>query len=304
MTSLKELREKRGQLHKQFQDIVNRAEAERRDLTREEDLALHENEKQDLGLVTEIRRIELEDKGKDLSRPIGLQGGSGIFSSGGSGSGNSPSSETGFRFVDNHGVEHRALGPQDSFVRREDSEEFGSSSVNIGRMIRAAATGRSDLVSEKYRNAMTGSGNGGILLSPWVGGQLVDLARSRAVCLAAGAQTIRMDTREMTIVRLLSDPVPQWRGEGKSIAASSLTVGAYKLDAKTLAVRVPLTAELLEDSANADQLIINAISGAMGLAVVPCQLEKNEWHHFPNIAIVGRFNGRKGETVKRSTPAR
>lgn len=58
MATAKELREKRGELNKKFQDIVRIAESENRDVTPEEDAILKQINDDDQVLINRIQRIE------------------------------------------------------------------------------------------------------------------------------------------------------------------------------------------------------------------------------------------------------
>jgi HK97 family phage major capsid protein len=278
MPSIKELREKRGELNKKRLEIINKAESEDRDLTQEEDDILNQCVEDDKEIANRIKRQEEANAhNEDLSRAIELAGQRrGIAVGGGSTSGRG-----GFRFVDSHGVEHQALGAADSFARAEDREGQSFSPEEFGRAFINHITGRHDRASERFRNALSGTGNGGIVLSPWLSQVVVDYARAQSVCIAAGAQTIRMDQRELTVLRLLNDPVPQWRAEGSPIAISGMSFGAFKMNAQTLAVRVPMTVEMLEDSSNAGQLVMSSIESAIGLGMDQAGLAGQGFSFFP-----------------------
>ena len=72
MATTKELRERRGSLEKKFQDIVNKAETEDRDLTAEEEATLATINTDDLALKNRIERQEqLASLGKELDEPQG-----------------------------------------------------------------------------------------------------------------------------------------------------------------------------------------------------------------------------------------
>lgn len=89
---------------------------------------------------------------------------------------------------------------------------------------------------------------GGFLVPSTVVGQLVDLARPKSACLAAGARLLPMETPTVTIPKWLSDPTAAWRDENEEIIASTPTVGPVELTARSLAALVIVSRELLEDS--------------------------------------------------------
>jgi HK97 family phage major capsid protein len=87
------------------------------------------------------------------------------------------------------------------------------------------------------------------------------------VSLRAGALTLPMDARELAIARIVADPVPMWRPEGSSVTGTTMSFDRVTLRAKTLAAIVPVSIELLEDAANAGQIIQSSLQQAMGLAL-------------------------------------
>ena len=173
----------------------------------------------------------------------------------------------GMRFTTSDGRTVRALTHDESFEREErnytgeDRED-----LDIGRCLRAISIGRIDLMNHREQREMLGStdAGGGYLLSPTLSGRFVDLARSASVAMRAGAQTMRMETREVTLAKLASDPTAYWRAEGVNVTASEATFSAVTLRAKTLATIVPISIELMEDASNAAEIAQNAIRAAMG----------------------------------------
>jgi len=85
MPSIKELREQRGELNKQFQDIVRKAESENRDITPKEHTTLNQINEDDKALVNRIQRIEDADaRNEGLTKVLDLSGQRrGIVSNGG-----------------------------------------------------------------------------------------------------------------------------------------------------------------------------------------------------------------------------
>ena len=58
--------------------------------------------------------------------------------------------------------------------------------------------------------------DGGILLDSAVSARVIDLARAKTRVIEAGAMTLPMDAREITIARVESEPSPAWRGHGSA----------------------------------------------------------------------------------------
>jgi HK97 family phage major capsid protein len=133
----------------------------------------------------------------------------------------------------------------------------------LGRTVAAWLTGRPDLAASAQQGNVTTAG--GYLFEPQMSQMFIDLARSASVCLRAGAQTIPMETAEMHLARLTTDPVSHWRGEAVNVPVTTAVFGRYILKARTLAAIVPITYELLEDAANAPSLIEQALGASLGL---------------------------------------
>ena len=72
-----------------------------------------------------------------------------------------------------------------------------------------------------------------------------------------------MDSPEVRILSVSSDPTSYWRPEGVAVTASEPAFSAITLRAKTLAAVVPISIELAEDSSNAVPIIEQTIANEM-----------------------------------------
>ena len=106
---------------------------------------------------------------------------------------------------------------------------------------------------------------GGYLLPSPVSERFVDLARSASVCMRAGAQTLAMDTSELSIARLTADASPVWREELVSVTSSDVSFDKIVLRPKVVAAIIPVSIELLEDAANAASIIESSLQAQLGL---------------------------------------
>jgi HK97 family phage major capsid protein len=153
----------------------------------------------------------------------------------------------------------RALQPGERFCSKpiDDGQPHF-----VGRSIHSWLTGRMDNAPRGLQLGGSDTG-GGFLLQPQLSEMVIDLARANSVCLKAGAQTITMESNELNLVRVDSDPTPMWRPEGSSVTASGMTFGRITLRSHTLAAIIPITLELLEDSGNAAGVIEDCVSRAI-----------------------------------------
>lgn len=161
-------------------------------------------------------------------------------------------------WVDSNGREVRMLRPKDQLSDEED--------LSFGKAIVGIVTGRW-AGAEREKRYMLGSNDsaGGYLLAPELANNVIDLARNKSVCVAAGFGTVPMQTSDMIIAKVGTDPTATWRHEGMAISASDMTVGSINLSAKFLSVLVPVTVELLADAPNAGRIIENSIAQALAL---------------------------------------
>jgi HK97 family phage major capsid protein len=165
-------------------------------------------------------------------------------------------------FVDGDGNRVRALTPDEPLAGEAPA------GPSIGEVAQAMITGDWRDAQQFASMNTSSTEGGGILLTPIMSNQFLDLARSASVLMKAGVQTIPMtDANELIIARLTQDPTAYWRQETTEIPASAAKFGAIKLAPKMVAVLVGISVELTEDSANAASAIQDAISAAMGLAI-------------------------------------
>lgn len=95
-----------------------------------------------------------------------------------------------------------------------------------------------------------------------VGSQIIDLVREATVISLAGAGTIAIDG-PTNLAKLTSGPtVYQHTEAATDITESDIVAAPVSLNPKLLAVLVPLTVELVQDSPNLDELLSVALAGA------------------------------------------
>lgn len=95
--------------------------------------------------------------------------------------------------------------------------------------------------------------------------EVIDLMRAKTVVIQAGALTVPLDSKTTKIARLASDPAAAWRAELGNVATSDPTFDAVEFNARSLAVIVKVSRELLEDSININQALTAAFAGAMAV---------------------------------------
>lgn len=163
------------------------------------------------------------------------------------------------------GRQIRVLTPAQSFTGALTSDDdHDLKDVDFGRFVRAAVVGAQ---SESERRALSvGSDSaGGYTVPVTLAANVIDRMRAKAVVMRAGALTVPMETAELSIARLDTDPTATWHGENVLIGESNPTFGRVIFRARTLTALVKCSRELLEDSANINEALTNAFAQAMAL---------------------------------------
>jgi len=140
--------------------------------------------------------------------------------------------------------------------------------LSFGRLVRALVTG--DWSGAESERRALGEGTvtaGGYLVPSPLAGMVLDLARAKTVVTQAGAVTIPMTSSTVRLVSVGSDPVPSWKSENTELGPASMTFGSLTLTARTLAVWLPVSIELLEDAPNAAEVVESVVSASMAVAL-------------------------------------
>ena len=153
-------------------------------------------------------------------------------------------------------------------LRQRAIERRGLSAGEVPRLrdvLKFAITGRG---SSEARAGLSGNNSGQYLLSEEVSGEFVDLARANSIVLNTLRPSLfRMETRDVVLAKVLSDPAADWRHEGTAVAVSAPVLGSVTLSAKNVGVIVPVTRELVADSPNAAAMLESVIVRAMGAKI-------------------------------------
>ncbi len=168
------------------------------------------------------------------------------------------------------GVAFRSLKPEERLsslpIPVEDrAKAEAAKGISLGRVVRGLATGRWD-GAERERRAMSETlSAGGYLVPTPLADDVIDLARGYAVVFQAGARTVPMDSKTLSIAKVTADPTAQWLAENAAATPSDLTFGEVKLTAQKLVILCKMSVELIEDAGNVDEVVNNAIAQKIAL---------------------------------------
>lgn len=163
------------------------------------------------------------------------------------------------RWIDHRGNPVKVLTRSERMATRD-------AAVGVGDLIRAKVCGARNEAESRALAGSTDSAGGFTVPAP-LAAQFIDRMRARSVAIQAGAVTVPMDSATLQMARIESDPACDWRAENAAIAEGDPVFGRVLLSAKTLAGKVPLSRELLEDSANIGEAIEAAFAGAMAVSL-------------------------------------
>jgi HK97 family phage major capsid protein len=140
----------------------------------------------------------------------------------------------------------RALKPEQRMAELYPAGD--RENLSLARAVRGAVLGDwSGADAERRAMGTTTSTLGGFLVPSPISANIIDMARNRVCVVLAGALTIPMETADLTVVQVTTDPTAAWRAEGETISESDGGFAALNLSTKSLAALVRCNAELLED---------------------------------------------------------
>ncbi len=177
-------------------------------------------------------------------------------------------------------VSSEAASPDGFALRKDESMRTfakpkpptGMHDLGIGNLCRAMISGpQSD--AERRALAEGSDATGGFNVPAITSNQLIDALRANLVVNAAGARVIPLSTDSTTIAKIASDPVAAFRAEAGAIAESDPTFSAISFTARSLAVMVKASRELLDDSLNINEAMQGVLSKALAAKIDKVALE-------------------------------
>lgn len=141
-----------------------------------------------------------------------------------------------------------------------------SPDITLGGILRAMAGARTTTAIQNALSVGTDPA-GGYTVPTALLAQLIDALRAKSICNAAGCQTVVLNTKQTNVARLETDPIAAWRAEEALVAESDPTFGNIQFNAESLAVLVKVSYELLQDSINVEDALMNAFAQSLALTL-------------------------------------
>lgn len=130
----------------------------------------------------------------------------------------------------------------------------------LGNVIKGMVTGKWE--NDDLKNAVTTTATG-VLIPEVLSAQIIDLARDISLFTSAGVPTVPMESNNMTISRVKTDPTFKFKEEGKEATESNFELDSIKLEAKTIYGYAYITLEAVKSSANLDGIVRQVFAQAM-----------------------------------------
>lgn len=242
---LKDLTAKKDSLASEMRALVDRAKAEQREFTPEENARFDALDAD----MTAIRgTLERAKKVDDLPPVLPV---------------------VHDRAATDDGAEMRALGREEtvrSWVEKSSKyvDDFGR--LRLGEVMRAMVTGpRTDL--ERRALAEGADSTGGITVPDLTSAEFIDRLRAAVVAIRAGARTVPLRSDVTKMARLTTDPTAAWRAEAGAVAESDPAFDGVTFAPKSLDVFFKVSRELVEDSVNIETALETALLRAFAVAV-------------------------------------
>jgi len=172
------------------------------------------------------------------------------------------------RFFDTKtGKEVRSFLPTENWCEgREYSLPDGirADELSIARVVRGLVSGNWKGAEAEQRTMAEGTGYlGGWLVPAPVADRIIQETRNQLRVSQAGALSLQMDAPELTLAKVSEVPTAHWTPENVAGTFSDLNFVPVKLTAKKLVAMTKLPEELVQDAANLERVLTDALAFAL-----------------------------------------
>lgn len=149
-------------------------------------------------------------------------------------------------------------------VQLDEDEQIFNRDGALGEIIRGTVTG--NWKDKELKNAITTT-TSGVLIPSVLSSRIIDLARDISLFTSAGVPVAPMETNNLKISRVKTDPVFKFKEEGKAATESSFELDDVELKAKTVYGYAYLTLEAIESSMNLENIVQQTFANAIAQAI-------------------------------------
>ena len=134
----------------------------------------------------------------------------------------------------------------------------------LGEVVRGIVTGRWS--NPELKNVVTTSGSS-VIIPEVLSARVIDLARDISLFGAAVVPTVPMESNNLKISRIASDPVFKFKEEGAAADESSFTLDSVTLNSHTIYGYAYCTLEAIESSKTLDSIIRQVFAEAIAQGI-------------------------------------
>ncbi|MFW6026737.1 MAG: phage major capsid protein [Candidatus Woesearchaeota archaeon] len=194
------------------------------------------------------------------------------------------------------------LNKGDSWEEEVKADQTGVQNFNLGKILKGMATGDWKNAQAEFNNITTSTT--GTLIPEVLSARVLDKAREKSLFTQAGVPIIPMESGNVTVGKVLTDPVMEFKEEGAAASESSMELGGVKLESKTAYGWAYITLEALQSAKNLQEVAMNAFSGALSQVIDKAFLygQSDGSGGFDSFAPAGIFNNEDIESVTAADP--
>lgn len=145
-------------------------------------------------------------------------------------------------------------------VSDEKTKELLNQDGALGEVIKGMVTGKWS--NQEFKNVVTTTSTG-VLIPEVLSANIIDLARNISLFTNAGVPVVPMDSNNMTISRIKTDPTFGFKAEGTEGVEGSFELDSVELKSKTVYGYAYVSLESINSSKNLDQIIRQVFAQAM-----------------------------------------
>lgn len=146
-------------------------------------------------------------------------------------------------------------------IKDEKVRELLNKEGSLGEVIKGMVTGKWD--NTELKNVVTTTATG-VLIPQILSAQVIDLAREQSLFTSSGVRILPMTSNNMTISRVKTDPVLEFKKEGLAgTSESSFEIEGIELKSKTAYGYAYVSLESILSSQNLDGIIRQVFAQAM-----------------------------------------
>ncbi len=140
----------------------------------------------------------------------------------------------------------------------------------FGEAVRSIVVGPTGKLYNQQLAAIMSEGtnqSGGVTVPIEMSAEVIDLARAQSKVIQAGANTVVMNSKEMTMAKVTSEPVMQVKAEGEMFDNTTMTFGGVRLNAYVIGCYMEASRELIEDAPNFGSLLESELGKSLAKSI-------------------------------------